>query len=114
MKQLFRSVAMSALIMLGLPWLAVTFAPGDAGMAICFLLFYGVNPVYACICGYTCAGKGKYMWLCPVLVSVLFLLGSWLFFDTGEKIFLIYALIYLGLGLVAMTISTFLLKNKTP
>ncbi len=54
------------------------------------------------------------MWLCPVLASVLFLVGSWMFFDAGERIFLIYALIYLGLGLVAMTISIFLHKNKTP
>ncbi len=32
--------AVSAVLMLALPWLAVTFVKGDAGMAVCFLLFF--------------------------------------------------------------------------
>ncbi len=28
----------SAAVMVGLPWLAVAFAPADAGMAVCLLL----------------------------------------------------------------------------
>ena len=30
--------AVSAVLMLALPWFAVTFVKGDAGMAVCFLL----------------------------------------------------------------------------
>ena len=37
-------LAVSAVIMFALPWLAVTFVKGDAGMAVCFMLFYAVNP----------------------------------------------------------------------
>lgn len=114
MKQLLFSTGISALIMLGLPWLAVSFAPGDAGMAICFLLFYGLNPLYAGISGYICGRKGKHMWMSPVLAALLFLAGSWMFFDAGELVFLIYALVYLGLGLLAMTVSTIFHKNSTP
>ena len=38
-----------------LPGLAVWFAPGDAGMALCFLLFFAVNPITAAVMG-TAAG----------------------------------------------------------
>ena len=34
----------SLFVMWGLPWLAVTFA-GDAGMAVCFVLFFAINPI---------------------------------------------------------------------
>ena len=33
-------------VMLALPWLAVTFVNGDAGMAVCFLLFSLFGIVY--------------------------------------------------------------------
>ena len=33
--------------MLMFPWLAVAFVKGDAGMAVCFLLFFAVNPLYS-------------------------------------------------------------------
>ena len=38
-------LAVSAAVMLALPWIAVTFVKGDAGMAVCFLLFFAVNPL---------------------------------------------------------------------
>ena len=41
----------SAMIMLMLPWLAVTFVKGDAGMAACLILFFGVDPIYSIITG---------------------------------------------------------------
>ncbi len=41
----------SAVIMLVLPWLAVTFVKGDGGMAVCFLLFFAINPLYFVIIG---------------------------------------------------------------
>lgn len=37
-------LAVSAAVMVLLPWLTVTFVRGDAAMAVCFLLFFGVNP----------------------------------------------------------------------
>lgn len=44
-------LAVSAVIMLVLPWLAVTFVKGDAGMAACLLLFFAVNPIYSVAMG---------------------------------------------------------------
>ena len=40
-------IIISLAIMLVLPWLAVFFVKGDAGMAVCFILFFAVNPIPA-------------------------------------------------------------------
>ena len=68
-------IIISLAIMLVLPWLAVFFVKGDAGMAVCFILFFAVNPIYSVIMGIF-AGKN-----------------------------ILYAGVYLILGIAAMTIS---------
>ncbi len=103
-KILFRWAA-EVLVMIGLPWLAVTFAPADAGMAIVFLLFFAVNPIFALVDGYLAGKDPKRTWQEPLMTALLFLLGAWLFFDRGEPAFYRYALVYLGLGYLAMGIS---------
>ena len=55
-KNIILWLAASVVVMLALPWLAVTFVKGDAGMAVCFLLFFAVNPLYSVIIG-AFAGK---------------------------------------------------------
>ena len=99
----------AAILMIGCPWLAVTFA-GSAGMAVCFILFYAVNPLFSAVCG-AFAGKSiKQLWVLPIITAVLFLAGVWLFFDMGEPAFLWYCGCYLIIGIVAMVISNF--KNN--
>ena len=49
----------AALVALLLPWLAVTLVRGDGGMAVCFLLFFAVNPVTAILLGIF---RQKYPW----------------------------------------------------
>ena len=44
-------------------------------------------------------------------LALFFLLGTWLFFSMGEKAFILYALGYLLLGIVAELISMFV-KTK--
>ncbi len=105
-------MAASAVVMLAFPWLAVTFVKGDVGMAVCFLLFFAVNPLYSAIIG-TFAGKDiRHLWSLPVISAVLFLIGTWIFFDMGETAFILYAAVYLALGIVTMLISM-LIKKKT-
>ena len=50
-KKIIFWLAVTAVIMLALPWLAVTFVKGDAGMAACFVLFFAVNPIYSVVIG---------------------------------------------------------------
>ena len=46
-----------AVVMFALPWATVTFVRNDAGMAICLLLFFAVNPVFAILAGVFAGGK---------------------------------------------------------
>jgi len=105
MKKIIPWMLATAVIMLVFPWLAVTFIKGDGGMAVCFILFFAVNPIYA-ICSGAYAGKDiKIFW------PLFFLLGTWLFFSIGEKAFILYAFGYLLLGIVAELISMFVKKK---
>lgn len=113
MKKNFISwLAVSAVIMLTLPWLAVTFVNGDAGMAACFLLFFAVNPIYSVVIGVFAGKDIRHLWSLPVISAVLFVVGTWVFFDMGEMAFILYAAVYLVLGMAAMLISM-LIRKKT-
>ncbi len=109
-KQIVLWSVVSVLVMLGLPFLAVSFA-GDAGMMICFILFFALNPMYSVIIGAVAGKAVKELWILPVISSVLFILGVWIFFTMSEVIFLVYALVYLALGMIAMLISNLIYKR---
>lgn len=102
----------SAAVMLAFPWLTVTFVKGDAGMAVCFLLFFAVNPLYFVLIGAFAGKDVKHLWSFPIVPAVLFLIGTWIFFDMGEMAFILYAVVYLVFGIVTMLISMFI-KKKT-
>ncbi len=111
-KNIILWLAASAVVMLAFPWLAVTFVKGDAGMVVCFLLFFVVNPLYSAIIG-AFAGKDiRHLWSLPVISALLFLIGTWIFFEMGETAFILYAAGYLTLGIAAMLISM-LIRKKT-
>jgi len=58
------------------------------------------------------AGKDvKHLWSLPVISAVLFLIGTWIFFDMGETAFILYAAVYLIIGIMAMLISMFIRKK---
>ena len=92
---------LSAFVMLGLPWVAVTFVKGPDGMAACFILFFAVDPLYCAAAGFTAGRDLRRLWPRPLLAALLFIAGAWLLFDPGEPAFLRYALIYLAIGFAA-------------
>ncbi len=79
MKKILWGLAVSALIMFALPWLAVTFVKGDGGMAVCFLLFFAVNPVHSVIMGVFAGKDTGTLWSLPVFSAAFFLAGVWVF-----------------------------------
>lgn len=112
MKKLTPWLIITALIMLALPWLSVTLVKGDGGMAVCFILFFALDPIYA-ICAGAYAGKDvKALWLLPIITPLFFLIGTWLVFDMGEPAFILYAAVYLLLGAAAMLISLLIRKKR--
>ena len=111
-KNIILWLAASVVVMLALPWLAATFVKGDAGMAVCFLLFFAVNPLYSVLIGAFAGKDVKHLWSLPVISAVLFLIGTWIFFDMGETAFILYAVVYLVLGIAAMLISMLIRKKS--
>ena len=110
-RSFFIWAAISACVMLLLPWLSVTFVKADAGMAAIFLLFYAVNPAYSVAVGIVSGNNMRGMWALPLISAVLFLMGVWIFFDLGEVAFVGYAAGYLVIGAVSM-LATALVRTK--
>ena len=102
----------AALVALLLPWLAVTLVKGDGGMAICFLLFFAVNPITAILLGIFSGGTIRAAWFYPLLFAALFLLGAWVIFAMAETAFVLYAVLYLLLGCAAMLLTWGAAKRK--
>lgn len=105
-------IFVSAVMMLFLPWCSVTFIKGDNAMAVCFLLFYAINPVTAVAIGICSGCRIGTLWFQPILLAVFFLLGTWIFFDMGERAFLLYAAVYLLLGCTVMLSTSFLVRKR--
>ena len=97
------------LLMVGAPFLAVTFA-GDAGMAICFILFFALNPLFCILCGLFAGKSVKTRWFLPIAAALLFLLGTWTFFEPSEPAFLLYCGVYFALGLISMALRAIFKK----
>ena len=92
---------------LAAPWAAVTFLPADAGMAAVLLLFFGADPVVSILTGAAAGRRPDRLWPLPLLFPLLCLLGAWIFLGgrSFDPAFLLYAAVYLILGLAAMLLS---------
>lgn len=95
----------SLAVMFILPFMIARLASECSGMALCMILFFIINPVYSAILGYRCGKDVKRMWNLPLVSAIAFLAGTWLFFDIKEPWFIVYAIVYLAIGWIAMGIS---------
>lgn len=98
-------------VMFVLPFAVARLASECSGMALCMILFFIVNPIYSAILGFSCGKDIRRMWNLPLVSSITFLAGTWLFFDIKEVWFVIYAAVYLIIGWTAMGISKYLNKR---
>lgn len=116
-KQLLLHTVISAIIMLLLPWSAGTFIKSDAGMVSAIFLFFGVDPIYSVVLGILAGKDIKHLWCLPLISAVFFLAGVWIFFAPSETAFVLYAVVYLVIGMLAMiisrSVSMFMDKHKT-
>ena len=104
-KTVFLTCGVIAAVMLGLPWLSVRLIQGMEALAICIMLFYGVNPLCAIFTGVTAGKHLRKLWWIPAVNALAFLAGTWICFEPGETAFLMYAAVYLVLGIFAMLVS---------
>ncbi|GFH98571.1 hypothetical protein IMSAGC004_00966 [Bacteroidaceae bacterium] len=105
-------LAISIAVMFALPFAVAGLALECSGMALCMILFFIVNPIYSAILGFRCGRNIRQMWNLPLVSSIAFLVGTWLFFDIKEVWFIIYAAVYLIIGWTAMGISKYLNNQK--
>lgn len=112
MKKCIIYLITAAFLLIGMPWLTVTFA-GSNGMAICFILFFAINPLFSLVSGVFAGNDIKKRWIFPLFTASLFILGAWLLFGMEEPAYLRYGSIYLAIGVIAMLISGFVKSRKT-
>lgn len=111
-KKIIGYLALTAAVMILLPWMTVKTVQSDAGFAVVLILLFGVDPVWCAAAG-AWAGKDlQHLWPVPLLSAALFVAGTWICFEPGETIFLLYGGIYLGMGLTAMAASRILQKRS--
>lgn len=104
--------AVTVVVMFALPFAVAGLASECSGMALCMILFFIVNPIYSALLGFRCGRNARQMWNPPLVSSIAFLAGTWLFFDIKEIWFIIYAAVYLIIGWAAMGISKYLNKQN--
>lgn len=112
MKRIISYLLLIVAVMFLLPLAAAKLAPADAGMALCFILFFAVNPVFSIVMGILSGINTRRLWYMPIVSAVVFLLSTWLLFDIGEMAFVIYAAVYLTVGMLALFITYLVNRNK--
>lgn len=92
----------AAVLMLLVPWLAAAFIPADAGMLVMLLLLFAADPFFSLLIGFFSGSDARHLFWLPILSAALAFLGMQLALGIGTAEFLLYAAVYLALGLAAM------------
>ena len=101
MKKTWILLGFSLFLFLICPLLTVLF-DGMAGMAICLIQFFVVNPLFFIVEGLTCGLSLKQHWWLPPVSVIGYLIFSWVLFDFVETAFVTSAGLYLVAGVLAM------------
>ncbi len=105
MKRNIKWTVLSLVILFALPLLVAKFA-GTSGMALCFIMFFAVNPVFFIAEGISSGKDIKRHWFMPLVSALIYLLSTWIVFDMGETAFVLYSGIYLAIGIIVMLITS--------
>ena len=111
MKKSTKWIIASFVILFIFPFLLVKFA-GPNGMALCFIMFFAVNPIFFVIEGLSCGRKIKKFWFVPLDSALIYLLSMWIIFDFGETAFVMYSGVYLAIGIAGMLIMSAINHRK--
>ena len=104
-KRILAVISIMLAVLLIAPLAVLNFANPMDGMGLMFLLFFAINPVASIIVGILSGRAVKKMWWTPLLFSAMFLLCCWLALQEVVWDLLVYAVIYLLLGTIAMTVT---------
>ncbi len=100
------------ILMFFVPLCITKLVRSDAGMAVCFILFFAVDPLFSIYVGIIAGKSLNESWYMPVIPVVIFVLSSWVVFDFFETAFIIYGAVYLIIGTIVMIICSSSLFKK--
>ena len=112
MNKFLTYLMVTAFIMIGIPWIVVSFIKGDMGVKACMILFYAVCPLYSIIVGLYAGKNVKIRFILPLLTAAFFLGGIWMFFDFGDDKYKLFAAGYLMLGIIFMLFRAIFRKSR--
>ncbi len=95
----------------GIPLLAVLFA-STAGMAICILSFYIINPIVSVGVGVFAGFDIKKRWYACLFTGIAFIITAWSLFTINEPLFLYYSVIYIIFSTLSMAITSLIVRRK--
>ena len=111
-KRIIIIISVMLVALLIAPLAVLNFANPMHGMGLMFLLFFGVDPVASIIVGILSGASVKKLWWSPLLFGVMFLLCCWLALQEIVLDLVVYAVIYLLLGMIAMAVTKVLCGLK--
>ena len=111
MKKRIKWVIFSFAVLFLLPLISAKFA-GQNGMALCFIMFFAINPIFFLVEGIVSGKEIKKYWFMPLVSALIYLLSMWVVFDMGETAFVLYSGIYLAMGVVTMLVTYVIFHGK--
>lgn len=104
--------AVSAFVMIALPWLFRSLILGYTYFTAIFSLVYVLNPIFSAVVGVFAGRDMKALWYLLLFPPLFFLAGIGLLFTLSSVwVFFRYAVLYLALGTAAMLISAAIRKH---
>ena len=111
-KRILTVISIMLAVLLIAPLAVLNFANPMDGMGLMFLLFFAVNPIASIFVGILSGASVKKLWWTPLLFGVMFLLCWWLALQEIVLDLVVYAVIYLLLGMIAMAVTRVLCGLK--
>ena len=104
--------AVSAFVMIALPWLFRSLIQGYPYFAAVYSLLYVLDPIFSAVVGVFAGRDMKALWYLLLFPPLFFLAGIGLLFTLSSVgVFFRYAVLYLALGTAAMLISAAIRKH---
>ena len=104
--------AVTAFVMIALPWLFRSLIQGYPYFAAVYSLLYVLDPIYSAVVGVFAGRDIKALWYLLLFPPLFFLAGIGLLFTLSSVgVFFRYAVLYLALGTAAMLISAAIRKH---
>ncbi len=102
----------AVLVLLLLPLCAVACVSSDAGMLVCLLLLYAVDPALSVCVGAFSGRHIRAAWFQPAVCAAAFFAGARLIFEMDMDVSVMYAGVFLALGYTAAGLSALFRKRN--